>query len=148
FADGVAFLIGPAQLGDAGHSSATIGFILSVGSGLFIVCAGFAARAGARPVSLTTGAVCAAVSALVLLPVVAGQSDVLVAGMLIARGAPLGLLYAIALPLALRGARRSGIGAGSANGMLGFAWGTASFAGAVVAGAGLDQPGPQVVYAF
>jgi hypothetical protein len=148
FADGVAFLIAPAQLGDAGHSSATIGLVLSVGSGLFIVCAGLAARGGVRPVSLTTGVVCAAASALVLLPVVSSDSDALVAGMLIARAAPLGVLYAIALPLALRGARRSGIGAGSVNGMLGFAWGTASFAGAVVAGAGLDTPGPQVVYAF
>ena len=148
FSDGVAFLVGPAQLSDAGHSSATIGLVLSVGSGLFIVCAGLAARAGAGPVSLTTGAVCAAASALVLLPVIAGDSAVLVAGMLVARAAPLGVLYAVALPLALRGARRSGIGAASVNGMLGFAWGTASFAGAVAAGAGLDQPGPQAVYAF
>jgi hypothetical protein len=38
------------------------------------------------------------------------------------------------------------VGAGSINGMLGFAWGGASFAGAVVAGSFLEAAGAQAVY--
>jgi hypothetical protein len=76
------------------------------------------------------------------------STSAVVAGMLIVRAAPLGFMYAVALPLGVRGARGAGIGVGAVNGMTAFAWGAASFAGAIVAGAGLDQPGPSAVYGF
>ena len=148
FSDGVVFLVAPAQLSDAGRSTATIGLILSTGSALFIACSALAARTGRWTVTLSAGAICTALSALVLLPVLGTSTSAVVAGMLIARAAPLGFMYAVALPLGVRGARSAGIGVGAANGMTAFAWGAASFAGAIVAGAGLEQPGPSAVYGF
>jgi hypothetical protein len=99
-------------------------------------------------VTLVAGAICTALSALVLLPVLGTSTSAVVAGMLIVRAAPLGFMYAVALPLGVRGARNAGIGVGAVNGMTAFAWGAASFGGAIVAGAGLDQPGPSAVYGF
>jgi predicted MFS family arabinose efflux permease len=148
FSDGVVFLVAPAQLSDAGRSTATIGLILSVGSALFIACSALAARTGRWTVTLVAGAICTALSALVLLPVLGTSTSAVVAAMLIVRAAPLGFMYAVALPLGVRGARGAGIGVGAVNGMTAFAWGAASFAGAIVAGAGLDQPGPSAVYGF
>ena len=148
FSDGVVFLVAPAQLSDAGRSTATIGLILSIGSALFIACSALAARTGKWTVTLVAGAICTALSALVLLPVLGTSTSAVVAGMLIVRAAPLGFMYAVALPLGVRGARSAGIGVGAVNGMTAFAWGAASFAGAIVAGAGLDQPGPSAVYGF
>ncbi|HEV8452260.1 MAG TPA: MFS transporter [Gaiellales bacterium] len=148
FSDGVVFLVAPAQLSDAGRSTATIGLILSLGSALFIACSALAAHTGRWTVTLIAGAICTALSALVLLPVLGTSASAVVAGMLIARAAPLGFMYAVALPLGVRGARSAGIGVGAANGMTAFAWGAASFAGAIVAGAGLEQPGPSAVYGF
>ncbi|HET6197341.1 MAG TPA: MFS transporter, partial [Acetobacteraceae bacterium] len=146
FSDGVVFLVAPAQLSDAGHSTATIGLILSIGSAVFIACSALAARTGRWTVTLVAGAICAGLSALVLLPVLGTSTSAVVAGMLIMRAAPLGFMYAVALPLGVRGARNAGIGVGAVNGMTAFAWGAASFGGAIVAGAGLDQPGPSAVY--
>jgi predicted MFS family arabinose efflux permease len=148
FSDGVVFLVAPAQLSDAGRSTATIGLILSIGSAVFIACSALAARTGRWTVTLVAGAICTALSALVLLPVLGTSSSAVVAGMLILRAAPLGFMYAVALPLGVRGARNAGIGVGAVNGMTAFAWGAASFGGAIVAGAGLDQPGPSAVYGF
>jgi hypothetical protein len=106
------------------------------------------ARAGHAAVTLTVGAACTALSALVLGPVLASGAALMVASMLLLRSAPLGAMYAITFPLGARGARRSGIGAGAVNGLLGFAWGGASFAGAIVAGSGVEAAGARAVYAL
>jgi predicted MFS family arabinose efflux permease len=148
FSDGVVNLVGPAQLSDAGRSASWIGVVLSLAAGLFIVFSALVARAGRAAVTLTVGAVCTALSALVLGPVLASGAALLVAAMLLLRSAPLGAMYAITFPLGARGARRSGIGAGAVNGLLGFAWGGASFAGAIVAGSGVEAAGARAVYAL
>ncbi len=146
FSDGVVNLIGPAQLSDAGKSSAWIGLVLSVGAGLFIVFAAATARVGRRAVTLGLGALCTALSAAVLGPVLAGSTVAVVASMLLLRAPLLGTMYAICFPLGVNGARRVGVGAGSINGLLGFAWGGASFLGAVVAGSFVEAAGAQAVY--
>ena|SRR5690242_10386322 len=148
FSDGVVNLIGPSQLADAGKSSAWIGLILSIGAGLFILSATVTARAGRRAVTLVLGAVCTALSAVVLGPVLASSSVAVVASMLLLRAPLLGAMYAICFPLGVGGARRVGVGAGSINGLLGFAWGGASFAGAVVAGSFVEAAGASAVYAL
>jgi predicted MFS family arabinose efflux permease len=148
FSDGVVNLVGPAQLSDAGRSASWIGVVLSLAAGLFIVFSAVVARAGHAAVTLTVGAACTALSALVLGPVLASGAALMVASMLLLRSAPLGAMYAITFPLGARGARRSGIGAGAVNGLLGFAWGGASFAGAIVAGSGVEAAGARAVYAL
>jgi len=147
YSDGAVFLMGPSQLGDAGRSAAWIGVVLSAGSGVFIVFSALAARAGAGPVTPAVGAICTGLSAVVLLPVLGSGASAVVASMLLLRAAPLGFMYAIALPLGVRGARRIGIGASTVNGMLGFAWGISSFAGSVSAGALAELAGARAVYA-
>jgi predicted MFS family arabinose efflux permease len=148
FSDGAVNLVGPAQLSDAGRSASWIGVVLSLAAGLFIVFSAVVARAGHAAVTLTVGAACTALSALVLGPVLASGAALMVASMLLLRSAPLGAMYAITFPLGARGARRSGIGAGAVNGLLGFAWGGASFAGAIVAGSGVEAAGARAVYAL
>jgi MFS family permease len=146
FSDGVVNLIAPDQLADAGRSSAWIGVVLSIAAGLFIVCAAATARAGRTAVTLAFGAACTALSAVVLGPVLAAGSVAVVASMVLLRAPMLGAMYAICFPLGVDGARRVGVGAGSINGLLGFAWGGASFVGAVVAGLLTELSGAQAVY--
>jgi len=146
FSDGVVNLIGPAQLADAGKSSAWIGLVLSVAAGLFILFAAVTARAGLRAVTLGLGAVCTALSAVVLGPVLVASTVAVVASMLLLRAPLLGTMYAICFPLGVGGARRVGVGAGSINGLLGFAWGGASFIGAVVAGSFVEAAGARAMY--
>jgi MFS family permease len=146
FSDGVVNLVGPEQLADAGRSSAWIGAVLSVAAGLFILFAALTARAGRAAVTLALGAVCTALSAVVLGPVLATGSVAVVASMLLLRAPLLGAMYAICFPLGVDGARRVGVGAGSINGLLGFAWGGASFVGAVVAGSVVEGAGAKAVY--
>jgi predicted MFS family arabinose efflux permease len=148
FSDGVVNLVGPAQLSDAGRSASWIGVVLSLAAGLFIVFSALVARAGRAAVTLSVGAACTVLSALVLGPVLASGAALVVASMLLLRAAPLGAMYAITFPLGTRGARRSGIGVGAVNGLLGFAWGGASFAGAIVAGSGVEAAGARAVYAL
>ena len=148
FSDGMVFLVGPAQLGDAGRSAAWIGVVLSISSAVFIAFSALPARGGARWVTLATGAVCAALSAVVLLPGIASAAVAAVVFVLVARSAPFGVMYAITLPLGVRGARRAGIGASTVNGMIGFAWGLASFAGSLSAGALTDVTGAHAIYAL
>jgi hypothetical protein len=148
FSDGMIFLVGPAQLGDAGRSAAWIGVVLSISSAVFIAFSALPARGGARWVTLATGAVCAALSAVVLLPGIASAAVAAIVFVLVARSAPFGVMYAITLPLGVRGARRAGIGASTVNGMIGFAWGLASFAGSVSAGALTDVTGAHAIYAL
>jgi predicted MFS family arabinose efflux permease len=146
FADGMIFLVGPAQLADAGHSATWIGVVLSVSSAVFIAFSALTARRGARWVALATGAVAAAMSAVVLLPGVVSAAAAVVVTVLVVRSAPFGVLYAITLPLGVRGARRAGVGASTVNGLIGFAWGFATFAGSLSAGALAGVTGARAVY--
>lgn len=146
FSDGVVNLVGPAQLDDAGLSSTLIGVVLSLAALLFIAFSAGAARRAAVSVSLRVGAVCAALTTLALAPVLVSGASAAVVFSMLAREAPLGVLYAISLPLGVRGARRVGIGAGAVSGLLGVAWGGASFAGAITAGAVAEAAGADAAY--
>jgi MFS family permease len=148
FADGVVNLVAPAQLHHAGRSAAWIGVALSVAAALFILFSALAARRGAAVVSLSVATVCAVLCALVMLPVLASSAAAVVVSMLLLRAPPLGVMYTVAFPLGVRGATRSGMGAGAVNGLLAFAWGGASFAGALAAGGLIQAAGARTVYAI
>ena len=147
FSDGVVNLIGPAQLDDAGRSTTWIGIVLSLAAALFILFSAMAARRAAAVVSLRVAAICAGLSVLVLIPVLISGAVAAVVVTMLAREVPLGVLYAISLPLGVRGARRLGIGAGAVNGLLSVAWGGASFAGAIAAGSLAEAAGADATYA-
>jgi hypothetical protein len=147
FADGLVNLVAPAQLDAAGRSSAWIGVALSTAAVLFILFSALAARRGAAVVTLGVAAICAAVTGLVTLPVLISGAAGVVVVMLLLRSPPLAVMYTVAFPLGVRGATRSGMGAGAVNGLLAFAWGGSNFVGALAAG-GLSQAvGQRGVYA-
>ncbi len=147
FADGLVNLVAPAQLADAGRSSAWIGVVLSTAALIFILFSALAARRGAAVVTLGVIAACAALTGVVTLPVLFSSAAAVVVAMLLLRAPPLSVMYTIAFPLGVRGATRSGMGAGAVNGLLAFAWGGSSFVGSLSAG-GLSQAvGERGVYA-
>ena len=148
FSDGVLFLVGPSQLSDAGRSAAWIGVVLSVSSAVFIAFSALPARGGARWATLATGAACAALSAVTLVPGIASAAVAAVVFVLVVRAAPFGVMYAITLPLGIRGARRARVGASTVNGLLAFGWGLASFAGSLSAGALTEVTGAHAIYAL
>jgi hypothetical protein len=83
-----------------------------------------------------------------MVPVLASSAAAVVVSMLLLRAPPLGVMYTVAFPLGVRGATRSGMGAGAVNGLLAFAWGAASFAGALAAGGLIQAAGARTVYAI
>ena len=121
--------------------------MLSLAAALFILFSAMAARRAAAVVSLRVAAICAGLSVLVLIPVLISGAVAAVVVTMLAREVPLGVLYAISLPLGVRGARRLGIGAGAVNGLLSVAWGGASFAGAIAAGSLAEAAGADATYA-
>ena len=123
FSDGLVNLIAPAQLDAAGRSSAWIGVALSTAAVLFILFSAIAARRGAAMVTLGVIATCAGLSGLVTVPVLISGAAGVVVVMLLLRAPPLAVMYTVAFPVGVRGATRSGMGAGAVNGLLAFAWG-------------------------
>jgi predicted MFS family arabinose efflux permease len=147
FADGLVNLVAPAQLAAVGRSSAWIGVALSTAALLFILSSALAARRGAAVVTLGVIAACAGVNGLVTLPVLISGATGVVVVMLLLRAPPLAVMYTVAFPVGVRGATRSGMGAGAVNGLLAFAWGASNFVGSLSAG-GLSQlAGHRGVYA-
>jgi predicted MFS family arabinose efflux permease len=147
FSDGVVNLVAPAQLADAGKSATWIGVALSASMAIFICSSALAARRGEAVVRFDIATGCAFSLAVVLLPVLLPEKVVLVVMMLLLRSAFLGVLYSIAFPLGIAGARGASIGSGTVNGILGLAWGGANFLGSFSAGALNDALGAQTVYA-
>lgn len=147
FSDGLVNLVAPAQLDNAGRSSAWIGVALSTAALLFILSSALAARRGAAMVTLGVIAVCAGLNGLVTVPVLISSAAAVVVAMLLLRAPPLGVMYTVAFPVGVRGAASSGMGAGAVNGLLAFAWGGSNFVGSLSAG-GLSQvAGARGVYA-
>jgi predicted MFS family arabinose efflux permease len=147
FADGLVNLVAPAQLDRSGHSSAWIGVALSTAALLFIVSSALAARRAAAVVTLAVIAGCAGLTGLVTVPVLVSGTSAVVVAMLLLRASPLAVMYTVAFPIGVRGASRSGMGAGAVNGLLAFAWGGSNFVGSLSAG-GLNQAvGSRGVYA-
>ncbi|MDX6533887.1 MAG: transporter, family, putative family transporter protein [Gaiellales bacterium] len=147
FSDGVVNLLAPSQLDDAGQSATWIGLILSASMAVFFISSLLTARRGASVVRFDIAAGLAFSLAVVMIPVLLPGTVALVATMLLLRAAVLGVMYAIAFPLGISGARRATIGGGTVNGILGLAWGGSNFLGAFTAGAVVDVVGEQTVYA-
>jgi MFS family permease len=147
FSDGVVNLLAPSQLDDAGKSATWIGVILSATMAVFFISSLLTARRGAAIVRFDVAAGCAFALAVVMMPVLLPDSVESVVTMVLLRSAVLGVMYAIAFPLGISGARGAAIGGGTVNGILGLAWGGSNFLGAFSAGAVVDVVGEQTVYA-
>lgn len=146
FSDGVINLLVPAQFDDAGKSATWIGAVLSVSMAVFFVSSFFTARRGASVVRFDVAAIGGFALAAVMVPVVVTDDVGPLVAMVMLRAAVLGVMYAVAFPLGISGARRATIGGGTVNGILGLAWGGSNFLGAFSAGAVVDSVGEQAVY--
>jgi MFS family permease len=146
--DGVVSLVAPLQLGHHGLSAGTIGAWLSASAAIFIVSSAVVARMGRRAVSLRFAGVMAAFQAVALLPVLYSGSSAPVVATVLLRSAFVAAPYTMAFPLAALGANRLGFGTGTVNGLMGVVWGSANFAGPLIAGAVIAGPGDRVAYAL
>jgi MFS family permease len=145
--DGIVNLLGPLQLDAQGVSASGIGLVFSASAAIFMAVSALVARAGHRAVSLVLAGVCAAVQAATLLPVIVTASTLAVATLVLGRAPFVAVPYVIAFSLVSTGARRAGVGTATANGMLGVAWGGASFLGPLLAGVAAERSGDRPVYA-
>lgn len=148
FSDGLVNLVAPAQLDAEGKSATWIGVALSATMVVFFSSSLLTARRAASIVRFSVAVGCAFALGVVMLPVILPASVTQVVIMLILRSAVLGVMYAIAFPLGVAGARRVAVGSGTVNGILGLAWGGSNFLGAFSAGAMVDPVGEQAVYAL
>jgi hypothetical protein len=145
--DGVINLLAPAQLDAEGKSATWIGVVLSATMAVFFLSSLLTARRAGSLIRFDVAAGCAFALAVVMLPVLLPGSVGQIVTMLLLRSAVLGVLYAIAFPLAVAGARHVAVGSGTVNGILGLVWGAANFLGSFSAGSVVDVVGEQTVYA-
>jgi MFS family permease len=141
-------LLAPLGLDENGLSAGSIGLVLSLAAGLFIVAGLVATRLASSVVSLRVAGIgCLALTA-ALVPLVVGDSTpAIVAGVVLRMGA-LGLLWTIAFPLGALGSERTGVGQGTVNGVLMLAVGLGNTVGPLVGGALAGAPGDGLAYAL
>ena len=138
--NGVNLLV-PLQLDDNGTSTAVVGACFSA-SALIFAAGSFAfARSGMRFASLRVGAAGALVLAAVLLiPLLTTASIPLLVFIVVRSVANTGL-FPLAMPLAVQGAERAGIGRGAVLGIVNASWALAATIGPILAGAIADAAG-------
>jgi MFS family permease len=144
--ESVTSVLGPLQLDHNGLSASTIGAILSVGSGVFIVVALVVTRAAGR--AMRPGV---AVAGLILLAgvaiLLASSSGTAVTSVgLVLRTGVLGVLFTVCFPLAGIGADAAGVGRGAVYAALQAAGGLASTVGPLAAGKIGETAGDWVAY--
>ena len=144
--EGLVNLLAPLQLADHGISATTIGVFLSVGSILFVATGLLVTRFADRAVTLSVSGLASLAFVATLVPLVASDAVAVVAGMLIARMAVLGVLWAIAFPLGGLGASRAGLSSGAVFGVLMATIGVSNIIGTLAGAAIADSVGFMAAY--
>jgi MFS family permease len=144
--NGVNLLV-PLQLDDNGTSTAVVGACFSASALIFAAGSFGFARSGARFATLRVGAVGSLVLAAVLfIPLLTTASAALLAFIVVRSFANTGL-FPLAMPLAVEGAERAGIGRGAVLGIVNASWALAATLGPIVAGVIADAAGARTAYA-
>ncbi len=148
FSSSLAYLLVPLRLRSNGVSVAAIGTILAVAAVLYIAAGIAVTRFGTRAARpAVAGAVVAALGLALALPVVSTATAAL-AGFLLARSACNAAMSTIAYPLASDGAAESGLGAGSAIGLVNVAWATSTVVAPLAGGAVAQATSDRVAFAL
>jgi MFS family permease len=135
FTESAINLLAPLQLKANGSSAGSIGVVISIAAGLFIVVGTLVASAARRMARLPVGGAAAAGIGIAIVPMIVSATTAAVVGSVILRTGVSGVLYTIAFPLGALGAHRAGLGRGAVNGLLTLASGAANAAGPLTAGA-------------
>lgn len=141
-------LLVPLQLRENGVSAGEIGLLFSVASAIYTVVSATVARLGDRAVTLRVGAIGALVTGLTIVLVLASPSTTAAIAFVLLRAPFWSAMDTIILPLAARGAHRSGLGRGSVLGLVMLAWAVASTLGPLVAGGAADLAGNRAAWAL
>ena len=139
-------LLVPLQLSANGLSAGSIGLAFSAASALSIAVSAAVVRLGSRPVRLrVAGLVMSALGASFSL-VLASASTLVVVLFLVLRTPLSSILFTIAYPLGIAGARRAQLGSGAVMGVLNVSWGVATLLGPLVAGAVVQGASARWIY--
>ena len=147
FVDGFVNLLAPLELTADGLSSTGTGLVFSIASGLFIVASWLVTRTP-RLATLEVAGYSLLIQAATFVPVLISLGVVSVTFMEIARSPMSGVLYTVAMPVAVVAARSAGLGTATVSGTVGTVWGTTSLISSPLAGAIADSVGDRAVYAL
>lgn len=131
---GVAQLLVPLQLHDAGFSAGETGVAFSAAAGVYILVSAAVLRLGRRATTVRWSAVAALVLALSLLPAVFGLGPIGLIGVLLFSTAPRAVVSTISYPLATESAARAELGDGIAIGLLNGTWAVGLVLAPLIAG--------------
>jgi MFS family permease len=145
-ASAVVNLLVPLRLDANGLSQTAIGVAFSAASAVFLLSSATMTRLGDRAATAVAGGVAALVVAAALTGLAMATATALVVALLVLRTAAMAVAYTASLPLAVAGARRSGIGEGAVIGLLNVAWSGAAVAAPVAAGALAQTAGDSAAY--
>jgi len=138
----------PLDLDAAGISASGSGLIFSLGAFLFLlVSLAITRRAERFATPFGALAPCLLLGALLIVPATSVRAAPLT-GFLLARSPVSAVLFAIAVPLAMRGAARSGIAAAVAAATLNLCWSASAISAPLLAGLLLDVTTTRIIYAL
>jgi MFS family permease len=140
-------LLVPLQLRENGVSAGEIGLLFSAASAVYTVASAVVARLGERSATLRVGGVAALFAGLSIFLVLGSSSTVAAVAFVLLRAPFWATMDTIIYPLVAAGAHRSGLGRGSAMGLVTVGWASASTVGPLIAGAIADALGDQAAYA-
>ena len=143
---GVAQLLVPLQLHQAGFSAAQTGLAFSAAAGVYIVVSAAVVRMGRRATTVRWTALGAMALSLSLLPAVFGPGPLGLVGVLLLSTAPRAVLSTISYPLATESAAGAELGDGVAIGMLNGTWAIGLVLAPLIAGSVVQLAGPQPAY--
>lgn len=143
---GVAQLLVPLQLHQAGFSAGETGIAFSAAAGVYIVVSATVVRLGRRATTVRWSALGALLLALSLLPAVFGPGPVGLIGVLLLSTAPRAVVSTISYPLATESAARAELGDGVAIGLLNGTWAFGLVLAPMIAGMVDQLAGPQPAY--
>jgi predicted MFS family arabinose efflux permease len=138
FVSTVINLLVPLQLHANGVSTAAVGLAFSAAAGIFILTSALVARRAERAATMGWAAVAAALIGIVVVVGMSSEATPVQVGFLLARAPVTALLFTIAFPLGLVGARAAGISVTTVAALLNMVFAASALAGPLVAGA-LDQ---------
>ncbi len=143
---GVAQLLVPLQLHQAGFSAGATGAAFSAAAGVYIAVSAAVVRLGRRATTIRWTALGALALSLSLLPAVFGPGAIGLIGVLLLSTAPRAVISTISYPLATESAAGAELGDGLAVGLLNGTWAIGLVLAPLFAGAVDQLAGPQPAY--
>jgi MFS family permease len=144
----VSYLIGPQQLHAGGISTTTIGLVLSAAAAVFVIGSMATTSFGAKAIRARWILLAIVAAAAAFVPGILSSAPIAITAMICAAAIARSVLWTVCYPLAARGAKQIGVGAGAVMGFLQAVWATTSVLSPLAAGALAGVASPPAVYAL